>query len=152
MMNIHIQQCREDDLPTLAGFFTALYEGHGDGVPDEGVAGRLSEYSLMAEVKGTPAGFIIAAVETIEFMQSEIGRSAFPDVKEYLEIQDLYVLEEFRGRGVGTKLIEGVLSRAKANGIKHAMVYSGNKDYIRTARFYEKSGFRMWHIFMTQTL
>ena len=30
------------------------------------------------------------------------------------------------------------------------MVYSGNRDDQRIARFYERCGYRMWHIFMTR--
>jgi GNAT superfamily N-acetyltransferase len=83
---------------------------------------------------------------------SEIGRDAFPNEKFYLEIQELYVKETVRGNKIGEKLISTVVALAKANGIRKAMVYSGNEDYVKISHFYEKSGFKMWQIFMTKDI
>jgi len=41
---------------------------------------------------------------------------------------------------------------ARDDGLEHAVVYFANRDYIRTARFYEQSGFSMWRNFMTRDL
>ena len=95
-------------------------------------------------------GIVCAERQTIAFMQSEIGRAAFPSGQDYLEVQELYVLPEYRNRGIGTRLVREVLSRGRANGLDKSMVYSSNPDYVRTAPFYERCGYRMWHIFMTQ--
>ena len=148
--HISIRICSEEDLPILREFYRRLFEDYGDPVPSEGVDGRLSEYALIAEWDGKPIGYIIGEHQTIEFMESEIGRAAFPGKEYYLEIQDLYVLPEYQNRTIGTRLVQEVLKCGRRNGLERSMVYSSNPDYIRTARFYEQCGFKMWHIFMTQ--
>lgn len=145
-----IRVCVGTDLPILEEFCQKLYTEQAYDRPPESVVGRLSEYSLLAEVGGRPVGFILAVCETIEFMKSELGRDAFPGETNYLEIQEFYVLPDFRGNGIGTSLVQRVIEKARQNGILRSMVYSGNADYIRTARFYEKCGFKMWQILMTQ--
>jgi GNAT superfamily N-acetyltransferase len=79
-----------------------------------------------------------------------MGKDAFPDDSEYLEIQDLYLLPDHRDRGLGTKLVNTLLGIGRENGLQRSLVYSANRDYVRTALFYEKLGFRMWHIFLTR--
>ena len=44
--------------------------------------------------------------------------------------------------------MHAVLQKAQDAGIARSLVYSGNRDYIRIARFYEKCGYKMWHILM----
>lgn len=60
------------------------------------------------------------------------------------------MLPGFRGRGIGTALVQRAVAAAKERGVIRSMVYSGNADYLGTARFYEKCGFKMWQILMTQ--
>lgn len=45
---------------------------------------------------------------------------------------------------------EAIIRECRQEDLPHSMVYSANADYARTARFYERCGYRMWHIFMTQ--
>lgn len=80
-----VRTCTEADLPTLEDFCRLLYLEQAYDRPPERITGRLSPYSLIAEVTGKPVGFILAACETIEFMKSELGRDAFPGEKHYLE-------------------------------------------------------------------
>ena len=105
---------------------------------------------MVAEKDGQVVGLLVAEKRTTRNLRDEIGRDAFPDDECYLEIQDVFVRQDERGAGIGTALVRSVLRRARASGVARALVYSGNADYARIARFYERCGFRMWHIFMTQ--
>lgn len=66
-------------------------------------------------------------------------------------INELYVLPEFRRKGVGKKLLEWCLSRIRAEGFKTARisVLSGDKEAIR---LYEKLGFRVFMYNMAKKL
>ena len=152
MEDVRIRQCKPQESDKAYELYAALSTEvkEVNAVPDEGVQDRISEYFLVAEVNNKFVGIIIAELQTVEFMNSEIGRDAFPGEKEYLEVQELYVVPGYRRKGTGKKLVEAVLAKAKKNGIQRSMVYSANTDYISTARFYEKCGYKMWHIFMTQ--
>ena len=42
------------------------------------------------------------------------------------EVYDIYVLKEFRGKGIGTKIMKEFYRVLKKNGIKHLGLYSEN--------------------------
>jgi GNAT superfamily N-acetyltransferase len=110
---------------------------------------RLDDFFLVAELGGQVIAFIIAQIKPIA--GDDIADGAFESgPQRYLEVQDLYVQQQHRNRGVGSALVAEMCSRAASRGVRCSMVYSANDDYVRTARFYEKCGFRMWHIFMTR--
>ena len=150
MSDVSIRQCTREDLAAAIRLYARLFTDYGDPVPDEGLEARFGEYLLVAELDGEIVGFLCAERQTIAFMKSEIGRAAFPDDEDYLELQELYVLPDHRGHGIGTRLVQTVLERGRASGIERSMVYSDMPDYVQTARFYERCGYKMWHIFMTQ--
>jgi ribosomal protein S18 acetylase RimI-like enzyme len=145
-----IRRCIANDLPSAARLITELYRDRPQDAHLDGLPNRLSDFSLIAEENGEIVGLLLAERRSTRDLSTEIGRDAFPDDDSYLEIQELFVHETQQGKGIGSALVQEVLKRAKAAGIHRSMVYSANADYVRTARFYENCGFRMWHIFMTQ--
>ena len=147
MTEVRIRECRESELNEAESLYYKLYEGKEDIEP---LSERIGEYCLVALKKDTVVGLLVAEVISTESMVTEIGRDAFPGEKKYLEIQELIILPKQRSKGIGSMLIEAVLKKAKENGIRRSMVYSSNQNYVETAKFYEKNGFNMWHIFMTQ--
>lgn len=152
MDGVVIRECKPEELDRAWELSAAMYVevAPEEGITREEMSSRLGEYCLVAEAAGDIVGLVIAERQTMEFMESEVGRCAFPDEKEYLEIQDLYVAPEFRGRGIGKKLMMTVLQLGRDNGLQRSMVYSANEDYVSIAKFYEGCGYKMWHIFMTQ--
>ena len=149
MDSVQIRQCEQNDLPAaqpLLDDLQAQYEHH----EEQPLAQRISEFFLVAEEEGCIVGFVIGERRATVNLTDEMGKDAFPNDREYLEIQDLYVMPSARGRGVGTQLMNTLLQKARDYGLARSMVYSANKDYARIAHFYEKFNYRMWHIFMTQ--
>jgi ribosomal protein S18 acetylase RimI-like enzyme len=55
-------------------------------------------------------------------------------------LNDLYVKEQFRGRGAGEQLIHKAIQFAKETGAKGVMLETG-KDNLNAQRLYEKIGF-----------
>ena len=149
MDSVQIRQCQREDLPAVQPLFDDLqaqYEHH----EEQPLADRMSEFFLMAEEGGYIIGFVIGQRRATANMKDQMGKAAFPNDSEYLEVQDVYVVPATRGRGVGTQLMNALLEKARNCGLGRSMVYSANKDYVRVARFYENIGYCMWHIFMTQ--
>jgi GNAT superfamily N-acetyltransferase len=149
----NIRTCAPADLPAVAELcrrwqaedITRNY--HADRIDQ--LAARMGESFLVAEADGRIVGFVIAQVKPTANNESVEG--AFPAGEPlYLEVQDLYVAADRRGRGVGSGLMAAALARAAAAGVRSSLVYSANKAYARTARFYERCGYRMWHITMTR--
>lgn len=56
-------------------------------------------------------------------------------------IYDIYVLNEFRDNGIGTKMIQEFYKILKNKGIKHLGLYSENNK--KTLDFYKKQGFQI---------
>ncbi len=113
-----------------------------------GLGTRLSEYFLVAEVGNRVVGFVIGEIKPTR--GNEFVEGILDDKPSYLEVQDLYVAPEHRNRGIGTELMKELLASATKGGVRNSLAYSANRDYQRTAEFYEKMGYEMWHIHMTR--
>jgi ribosomal protein S18 acetylase RimI-like enzyme len=90
--------------------------------------------------------------KTVGYALLTLPREQTFEVQESFGIvNELYVLPEFRRKGIGKKLLEQCLNRVKAEGFKTARisVISGDKDAIR---LYKKLGFRVFMYNMTKRL
>jgi diamine N-acetyltransferase len=85
-----------------------------------------------AEIEGIPAGYL-------QFMEDY---NSFPLMKKWkaLELKRIYVLSEYKGKGIAQKLMDLILSYAVEN--KYEVVWLGVWEHNdRAQRFYEKYGF-----------
>lgn len=126
-----------------------LEEGSVYGfVPEsrEQVEAAVSPYLLVAEVGNQVVGFISGSVGVSD------GMAVIPEGESYLEVDNLYVAPEFRGRGIGSRLITQLLTQAEQRGVAHATLYSATKDIHSALRFYERHGFRGWYVQMFRKL
>lgn len=84
----------------------------------------------LAEAEGQPIGFV------------KLGPPELPIESEtpWIELRQLYVMNEWRGGGAARHLMDWALEEAKARGVNdlYLTVYTGNH---RARRFYEKYGF-----------
>lgn len=84
----------------------------------------------LAEAEGQPIGF------------AKLGPPELPVEAEgpWIELRQLYVLNEWRGAGAARQLMDWALAKAKASGVKdlYLTVYTNNR---RARQFYEKHGF-----------
>jgi ribosomal protein S18 acetylase RimI-like enzyme len=86
---------------------------------------------------------------TVGIVQATLPRETALEVQEpFAIINDLYVLPEFRGKGIGKKLLERCLSRIRTERFKAARIYvlQGDEDAIK---LYKKLGFRVFMHSMT---
>ena len=96
---------------------------------------KLKGYFFVYKQSDQIIAFVIAEKkESAEFFDGEPA--------ELVEIQDLYVVQEYRKSGVGTKLIRHLMQAARQDGVQHFTVYTANKNMLDTYRFYEKFGFK----------
>ena len=84
---------------------------------------------LVALVNDTVVGFINCHAQHLLHHSALIG-----------EIQEMYVIEEFRGNGIGKLLIEELKKSAISKDIHQVEVVSNTKR-LRAHRFYEEEGF-----------
>ena len=110
------------------------------------IKSRPDEYFLVAETAKGIVGFIAGSV------QVSADTAVIPANCLYLEIDDLYVIPPFRGQGVGSQLVDQLLTNAKGRGLDYATLYSAAKDIHAILRFYERHRFQSWYVQMLRKL
>ena len=106
------------------------------------IAERIGPFSFVAEQDGVPVGFAIGRPKVAA------NFAILPDGTAYLEVEDIYLIPEVRGRGIGSRLLNSLLEGAERQGIHRALVYSSVKNIGPVMRFYEHQGFRSWCVQM----
>lgn len=103
---------------------------------------KLGKYFLVAELDNNIIGFVYGTIHEAKNM------SIIPNGQFYIEIDDIYILEESRKKGVGSILLDKILEVAKENGIEKSLVYSATKDMENVIDFYKKHNYKTWYIQM----
>ena len=139
MQQVLIRECTHHDLDSIFQL-DHLWDAEGVayvftyGTREDFMADfeRFQEYFLVAESNGQIIGYVNGSVRVNEKME------VLPKQETYLEIENIYVRPEYRGRHVGGDLIEGLLAVAEQNGIKRFVVSTVTKDMDRILKFYRR--------------
>lgn len=136
-MTITIREARDEDAPAIAFLLHALMLDH-DKEPPEGA--QLT--AAVAQVLAAPdAWYIVAetADQLIGMLQLNRRYSTW-DHGHYGYIEDFFVAEEWRGRGVGARILRHVEATARA---RHwARLDLDMRAANEAARLYERAGFQ----------
>ena len=138
MNDILIRRAKESDLPVIQKLLEDLIDAMDDteGI-DTGIALKNCErllndagsHFLVAAREGTPVGFINFAVRQTVLHQSP---SAL--------IDELVVAEEYRGKGVGRRLVQAAIEKCRQLGCCEVEV-STEKTNLKAREFYKQGGF-----------
>jgi N-acetylglutamate synthase-like GNAT family acetyltransferase len=112
----------------------------------EQVKAALNLYLLVAETVDEIVGFISGSIHNSQ------GMAVIPEGESYIEIDNLYILPEYRRQGIGSGLVNSCLAQAKKAGIAYALLYSATKDIHSVLSFYEQHDFQSWNIQMFRKL
>jgi GNAT superfamily N-acetyltransferase len=97
---------------------------------------RLSPYFLVAESEGKVLGYVYGMQKTSQ------GNAAISDGAEYLEIDRIYVAPDARGAQIGGRLLEGLMEKAREEGIGKFMVSANTKNVEQITRFFQAHKFK----------
>ena len=111
----------------------------------EEIEKSIDSYFLAAEINGEIIGFICGKICASD------GLAVIPK-GSYLEIENLYVAPQFRKQGVGGRLVDELLTKARRNNISYVLLYSATKDLHGILGFYERHNFQSWYVQMFQKL
>ena len=96
--------------------------------------------SLEKWMSGGEAVYLLAYCDDTPCGACCIGASRDADQPESGEIVAIYLLEEYRGCGIGRALMLTALEELKAMGFEKALLWVLERN-VRARRFYEKCGF-----------
>ena len=147
MKDILIRECTHRNLESISTLdqlwdeenvaYVFMYESREDFITD---FERFQKYFLVAENEGQIVGYANGSVRVNKTV------AILPKQEIYLEIENIYVLPEYRNRRVGGDLLEKLLKVAEQNGIKRFFVSTVTKDMDRILRFYQDHGFIPWYV------
>ena len=135
-MSVHIRYANEPDSALILDFIKELaaYEGMGELVTATPETVRVSVFEkkqaevLITEVNGEPAAFALFYPVYSTFLG-----------KANLFLEDLFVREEYRGTGIGRKLLKRLAEIAAESGSERLDWYV-LKDNEKGAAFYRHLG------------
>jgi ribosomal protein S18 acetylase RimI-like enzyme len=113
---------------------------------EEQIEKSIGSYFFVAETEDQIIGFISGKICVSDHL------AVIPKDETYLEIENLYVAPQFRKQGIGGKLVDELLIKAKQDDVVYALLYSATKDIHRILKFYEKHNFQSWNVQMFQKL
>jgi GNAT superfamily N-acetyltransferase len=126
-MGIMIRQARPEDIPGMCDLLTELFSIEADFVPDlekqaHGLSALIAEppgkvLILVAVIDGMVVG--MATVQTL-ISTAEGGRVGF--------IEDVIVDGMFRSRGIGTLLLEGLVTWSERSGLKRLQLLADREN------------------------
>lgn len=103
---------------------------------------KLGKYFFVAELNSKIIGFVYGSTHTADNM------AIIDNGNLYIEVEDIYVSSDNRGTGLGSVLLDKILSAAKDNGIERSLIYSSTKNMEGIMRFYKKHDYKTWYIQM----
>jgi L-amino acid N-acyltransferase YncA len=138
-MNLHIRYYTEKDIPSILAIInenilhsTSLYDYEPRTLEKQ--TALLAEKCnknfpvIVAEINGKLAGF------------GMYGEFRFRDAYRFTVEHSVYVSADFKGKGVGSELLQTLIQLAKQQGL-HTMVGVIDAENLNSIRFHEKFGF-----------
>ena len=148
MKNISIKRVKQQDIVQLQEIGTkTFFETFSEVNTEENMAKYLKEgfsvEKLASELENENSEFYFAVLDgnVIGYLKLNIGSSQ-TELKEAaaLEIERIYVLKEFHGKGVGQLLYDKAISIANENKLNYVWLGVWEEN-PRAINFYKKNGF-----------
>ncbi|WP_202318441.1 GNAT family N-acetyltransferase [Archaeoglobus neptunius] len=135
-----VRTVERDDISSFVEVYTKAYEGLEEYAYTrrreirnyfKWLFSRDRDGFMVAEVDGEVVGFVACDTNWISvFERQKVG-----------EIHELFILPEWRCRGIGSVLLGRAIEYSKSRGRRIAELWAGRTNY-RARRFYSSHGFR----------
>ena len=148
MEQVRIRACTADDIDGVIALERQWEQeeiSYGDFNPMsreayDTILERFPAYFLVAECDGQLVGYIHASTDREQRVE------IIPASEPYVEIEDIYVRPDFRGRDIGGELLEQVFAIAQAAGVQRFIIGTLSKETDKILKFYRSHGFTPWRI------
>ena len=137
-MSVELGPATREDLPQLVALLGVLFSQEAELVPDDTKQTRALEKILSDESVGRihvarEGGRVVAMASLIYGISTAEGGLA-------ASFEDMVVLPGYRGKGLGTALLEHVIAEARKQGVLRLMLLT-DKQNKRAQALYRKLGF-----------
>ena len=137
-MSVELGPATREDLPQLVALLGVLFSQEAELVPDDTKQTRALEKILSDESVGRihvarEGGKVVAMASLIYGISTAEGGLA-------ASFEDMVVLPGYRGKGLGTALLEHVIAEARKQGVLRLMLLT-DKQNKRAQALYRKLGF-----------
>jgi GNAT superfamily N-acetyltransferase len=144
-----IRYANENDSSLLADLGRkTFYDSFIDGNTEEDIALYLSEHYSSeiqsSEIADTNTIFLIAEINKIAVGYTKLKAQSSSDgvtATNPIELQRIYSIKEYIGKGVGAELMKASISEAKEKGFNSIWLGVWEKNE-RAIKFYERWGFK----------
>jgi ribosomal protein S18 acetylase RimI-like enzyme len=137
-MNITIRHARPEDIPRLCDLLAELFSIESDFVPD-----REKQFHGLSALIADPSGQVLVLVAVIDGLV--VGMATVQTLISTAEggrvglVEDVIVDNEFRSRGIGTLLLEGIMTWSTSAGLKRLQLLA-DRDNQSALDFYSFRG------------
>ena len=137
-MSVELGLATREDLPQLVALLGVLFSQEAELVPDDTKQTRALEKILSDESVGRihvarESGRVVAMASLIYGISTAEGGLA-------ASFEDMIVLPGYRGKGIGTALLQYVIAEAKRQGVLRLMLLTDRQNK-RAQALYRKLGF-----------
>lgn len=147
-MNFRIKKATSDNLPELRSMLGQLYakEQHDyDTLLNIDWPFSKEGDDYFEKMLSDPRAYVILACreqQTVGYLIGKISDTggSWRHLQEQAELENMWVLPEFRNQGAGSMLVTEFLSFVRASGVKNVKVMSFAKNQS-ALKFYQKHGF-----------
>jgi GNAT superfamily N-acetyltransferase len=137
-VSVELGPATREDLPQLVALLGVLFSQEAELVPDDSKQTRALEKILSDESVGRihvvrDGGKVVAMASLIYGISTAEGGLA-------ASFEDMVVLPGYRGKGIGTALLEYVVAEARKQGVLRLMLLTDRQNK-RAQALYRKLGF-----------
>ncbi len=137
-MSVELGPATREDLPQLVALLGVLFSQEAELVPDDTKQTRALEKILSDESVGRvhvarEGGRVVAMASLVYGISTAEGGLA-------ASFEDMVVLPGYRGKGIGTALLEHVVAEARRQGVLRLMLLTDRQNK-RAQALYRKLGF-----------
>jgi GNAT superfamily N-acetyltransferase len=143
---IIIREARRDDLKALIAMFAADdIGGHGDTVSEDALPDYERAFAAIAASPDQTLYVAELAGEVVGTFQIAITTTLTGRGTSFMIIEAVQTRSDMRGQGIGARMIEFCIEKARTRGLPRVQLIS-NAKRKDAHRFYERLGFEPSHL------
>jgi GNAT superfamily N-acetyltransferase len=136
---IKITFATAEDLPSLADLLTLLFTLEQDFAPQR--ESQLRGLRLILDDERIGKLFVLRVADKIVGMANALITISTAEGGRVLWLEDVIIVPDYRGQGLGSKLVEHVLAWAREQGMLRVTLLTDH-DNLAAQHFYQTQGFQ----------